>query len=225
MLDRDEADFIVKKDVEYSLFLRILIFLIAICIVYIYHTTTSIIKYITDDSIPVVSCPKEYVVDSPIVMKTMNEVSAKEKDRWVRGFMRRVLLAQFPRTKDDVGRSFKYMVDHSKDEVNSKYSALYNDYEPISRYIESMYYRFYPKMNDSGYEMRIRKGATENEWFVEIDGYLIKRMSNNEERYFPTLKYKIVAGKATMQNPEGLYVTEATMERITDYVSGKKENL
>jgi hypothetical protein len=225
MLDRDDADFLVKKDVEYSLFLRILIFLIAICIVYIYYTVTSIIKYSTDDSVPIVSCPREYVTDAPVIMKTIKESSSKEKDRWIRGFIRRFVLAQFPRTKDDVGKSFKYVMDHSMDDVFSKYSALYNDHEKISNYIEINYYKFYPKMNNTGYDLRIRNSSVEGEWFVELDGHLIKRMSNNEERYFPTLKYKVVSGKATMENPEGLYVSEATMERITDYVSGKKENL
>lgn len=225
MLDKDDADFIIQKDVEYSLFLKILIVLISICIVYIYHTTVSIIKYASDDSIPVVSCPKEYVVDSPVVMKTIKDAPSKEKDRWIRGFIRRFVLAQFPRTKEDAGRSFKYAADHSMDEVYTKYSSLYNDHEKIANQIENNYYRFYPKMGSSGYEIRIRNGSSENEWYVEVEGYLIKRMSNNEERYFPTLKYKVVADKATMHNPEGLYVSEANMERITDYVSGTKEDL
>jgi hypothetical protein len=225
MIDKKDADLLVKKELEYSMFIRILLVLIAICIVYIYYTINSIIKYSSDDSVPIVSCPKEYVVDAPVIMKTIKESSLKEKERWIRGFMRRFVLAQFPRTKDDVQKSFKYIKDHSLDEVYHKYNSLYADSEKISDQIESSYYKFYPKMNNTGYELRISSSSIEGEWFVEIDGYLIKRMSNNEERYFPTLKYKVVSGKATMENPEGLYVSEATMERITDYVSGKKENI
>jgi len=155
----------------------------------------------------------------------LKEEGIKEKDRWVRGFVRRFILAQFPRTKEDVKKSFKYVKDHSTDSVRFKYEKLLSDAEKISENIDGTHYQFYPKVSDSGYDLRIRKGDSSDEWVVEIDGYLVKKMNNNEERYFPTLKYKIKAGKATLQNPEGLYVVEANIERIVDYVSGKKENL
>ena len=85
------------------------------------------------------------------------------------------------------------------------------------------YYRFYPK-SDNDLRIRTVQGKN-NQWIVEIDGYLIKRMSVTQERYTPTLRYTVEAGTPTIDNPEGLYVIEGDVEQITDYVSGRKESL
>lgn len=225
MIDKKDTEKLIQKEVELNFFLKLIILVISLSIVYIYHSVSSIVKYVFDDSIPIVACPKEYSIDSPVLMKTMKEEGVKEKDRWIRGFIRRFILAQFPRTKDDVKKSFQYIKDHSSDDVRLKFERFLSDADKIAETIDANHYQFYPKISDSGYEVRIRPGESAEEWVVEVDGYLIKKMNTNEERYSPTLKYKIQAGKATISNPEGLYVVEANIERIIDYVSGKKENI
>jgi hypothetical protein len=225
MIDKKDTEKLIQKEVEYNFFMKLIILVISLSIVYIYHSVTSITYYLFDNSIPIVSCPKAFINDAPVVMKTLKDGGPMEKDRWIRGFVRRFVLAQFPRTKDDVKKSFLYVKEHSTDSVKYKFEKLFNDAEKIGEAIDNNHYQFYPKTGDSGYEIRIRPGELKDEWYVELDGYIIKKMNNNEERYFPTLKYKIISGKATISNPEGLYVSEANIERIVDYVSVKKENL
>ena len=225
MINREETDEVVSRSIEYDFFVKLILTVVALSIFYIFHSISSIVHYLSDDSIPVVSCPRVYNLDAPVVMGTIESGKPIEKDRWVRGFIRRFILGQFPRTKDDVEIGFKYVINHSTGDVKAKYESLHRDADEISELIKDNNYKFYPKVSDGGYDIRVRSDEKEKTWMVEIDGFLIKKMNNNEERYFPTLKYKIVTGKATLTNPEGLYVEETEMERITDYVSRKKEKL
>lgn len=189
-----------------------------------FHSVYTIVKMLGDRSLPLVVCPREYTLDAPVVMKTIERSSIKSQDRWIRGFMRRFLTYQFPRSVQDVKPFFNYIYNHSKGDINLKFESYLKDVEAIQDMVKyGNYFRFYPK--DSK-DLRIRPvdGYT-NRWVVEIDGYLIKKMSLTTERFTPVLRYTVESGEPTMDNPEGLYVIEGNIEQYVDYVSGKKENL
>ena len=188
------------------------------------HASMSTFNMLTDRSVPVVVCPRNFDLDSPVLMKTIEDKGVKNQDRWIRGFMRRFITMQFPRSEKDVPTFFDYIVKHSKGNVQYKFKTLLKDKEDIADMVKNgYYYKFYPK---NSLELRIRtvQGKT-NQWIVELEGYLVKRMSVTQERFTPTLRYTVESGEPTIDNPEGLYVIEGEVEQITDYVSGRKENL
>lgn len=197
---------------------------IGLALVIIAHAGISMYNMLSDRSVPVVVCPRSFDLDAPVIMKTIDARGLKNQDRWIRGFMRRFITSLFPRTKEDAKSFFQYVIDHSKGDINYKYKTLMVDIDEVSDMIKNeYYYRFYPKDNN---DVRIRTvQGTNNRWVVEIDGYLIKRMSLTQERFTPTLRYVVEAGEPTIDNPEGLYVIEGDVEQITDYVSGRKESL
>lgn len=197
---------------------------IGLSLVIIAHAIWTTVKMLGDRSVPVVVCPRTYDLDAPVLMKTIDAKGLQNQDRWIRGFMRRFITMQFPRTKEDVPTFFDYVVKHSTGDINYKFSSLLKDVGDISDMVKNgFYYRFYPK-SDNDLRIRTVQGKN-NQWIVEIDGYLIKRMSVTQERYTPTLRYTVEAGTPTIDNPEGLYVIEGDVEQITDYVSGRKESL
>lgn len=197
---------------------------IGLALVIIAHAIITTYKMLSDRSVPVVVCPRVYDLDAPVLMKTIDVKGLQNQDRWIRGFMRRFITMQFPRTKEDVKSFFEYVEKHSTGDINYKYQTLLKDVGDIADMVKNgFYYRFYPKSDN---DMRIRTvQGTKNQWIVEIDGYLIKRMSVTQERYTPTLRYTVEAREPTIDNPEGLYVIDGDVEQITDYVSGRKETL
>jgi hypothetical protein len=197
---------------------------IGLSLVIIAHAVITTYKMLSDRSVPVVVCPRSFDLDAPVLMKTIDVKGLKNQDRWIRGFMRRFITMQFPRNKEDVKSFLEYVVNHSTGDINYKYQTLLKDVGDISDMVKNgFYYRFYPKSEN---DMRIRTvQGKNNQWIVEIDGYLIKKMSVTQERYTPTLRYTVEAGSPTIDNPEGLYVIEGDVEQITDYVSGRKESL
>ncbi len=224
----DETADVFKKLAEKEVLSDRVVFLSSVCIglflVIAFHALFTIYRMLGDNSIPVVVCPRTYDLDAPVVMDTIDRTGITAQDRWMRGFMRRFITSQFPRTGAEVEPFFQYVVNHSEGAVQYKFEAYLNDAKKIAELVEyGTYYRFYPK--DSK-DMRIRKvDGTDNEWVVEIDGFLVRKMGPYQERFTPTLRYTVRAGPATLQNPEGLYVIEDSSEQVIDYVSGKKENL
>lgn len=183
----------------------------------IYSTYT----LLTDRTIPLVSCPRVYDMDAPIVMNTISNEGPIQQDRWIRGFMRRFIVNQFPRTPEDAEKGFKYVVDHSYGAVERKYKAFLGDISTIRELIRNgHYFKFYPS---NSLDMRIRKSDASDIYLVEIDGFLVKRAGNIQERFTPTLRYKIKLEKSTIDNPEGIYVLESSIDSVIDYVSGRKE--
>jgi hypothetical protein len=226
-LYKGDADELLERESSSRLLSRICIIFIGFSIAFCAHSVYSMVGFLTDASIPLVTCPRNYVVDAPVLMKPIRDESALTQDRWIRGFTRRYILSSFPRVKDDVIPFFQFLVDHSEGEVKVKYQSLLKDTEEIQAIINSgSYYKFYPKhVDDGGSAIRIRPAEEAGKWVVEVDGYLVKKMNNIQERYTPTLRYTVEAGKPTLTNPEGLYVTDGTIEQITDYVSNTKEKL
>lgn len=200
-----------------GIFIGLALFIIA-------HAMYTTYSMLTDRSIPVVSCPRSYDLDAPVLMKTIDKKGLKNQDRWIRGFIRRFVTSQFPRTAEDAQTFFQYVIDHSKGMVNYKYRSIMKDIGEISKLIGAEhFFRFYPKDQN---DIRIRSvQGTTNQFVVEIDGFLIKKMSLTQERFTPTLRYVVEIGEPNLDNPEGLYVIEGDIEQITDYVSGRKEKL
>jgi hypothetical protein len=186
------------------------------------HAFVSIYSLWTDKSIPLVVCPRSFELDAPVLMKTITDVeSSYIQDRWIRGFIRRYVLNSYPRTEADAEPFYTYLQNHSKGAVQTKYEAYLNQIEEIKvRIASGNTLRFYATNSQ---DVRIRKNANSGEWTVEIDGYLVKNYGGRQERSIKTLRYTVEAGSATRINPDGLYVTDADLEMLTDYVSGKKE--
>jgi hypothetical protein len=226
-LDPNDTKELLQREVESTFLSRISLIFVAFSIVYCVHSIMNIGFFLTDNSVPLVVCPRNFVVDAPVLMKPIRDEGAIVQDRWIRGFIRRYITSQMPRTAKDVEPFFKYALNHSDGLIKEKYQAFVKDKEEIQILIGSgSFYRFYPKHIDQGQpSIRIRGTDTVGQWVVEVDGYLIKKMSNIQERYTPTLRYTVEAGKPTIQNPEGLYVIDGTFEQITDYVSNTKEKL
>lgn len=222
--DKEQIKDLAEQEVLSTKLVILFTIFVSLSIGIIAHAGYSVYAMLADKTIPVVVCPVEYNLDAPVVMKTIDKSSAKVTDRWIRGFMRRFITYQFPRKGVEAKPFFTYLANHSKDHVQLKYQELVDEIKQITDFIEGgFYYRFYP--TDSK-QMRISKNeSSKNLWTVEIDGFLIKKMGNKEERYNPTLKYVVESGESNIDNPEGLYVIDANLEQITDYVSGNKTSL
>lgn len=197
---------------------------IGLSLVILAHALYTTYQMLTDRTVPVVVCPRTFDLDAPVLMKTIDAKGLTAQDRWIRGFVRRFVTHQFPRTVEDTKPFFEYVEKHSKGSINYKYRSLLKDITDIQDMVKNgFFYRFYPSSNS---DLRIRTvQGTTNQWIVEIDGYLVKKLSITQERYTPTLRYTIESGQPTIDNPEGLYVIDGDIEQITDYVSGRKENL
>lgn len=227
IIDESDTKEMVERQIASNLLIRLSYLFIALSIVYAVHSIGSIFKYATDNSVPLVNCPLAYELDAPVLMKPLRDENPKAKDRWIRGFIRRYIQSQFPRNSEDFTAFTTYVANHSKYAVKDKYESLLIDKEQIMKFIEAQFfYKFYPKFGlGDGSDIRIRANDIPDQYVVEVDGYLIKRMNKIQERFTPTLRYVVEMGKPTLQNPEGIYVVDANIEQITDYVSGTKENL
>lgn len=213
----------IKENVEASRLAFYTYIFIACFLVLTFHAVYSIYDFAVDDSIPLVVCPRSFDLDAPVIMNTINDHnSVYIQDRWIKGFVRRFVRSNYPRTAEDAEPLFTYARDRSFGPVRDKFQAYLNDISEIREKIGSgNIIRFHPT-NSS--EVRIRRnGDISNQWTVEIDGYLTKDLNGREERTVRTLRYIIESAPATRSNPDGLYVVEANMEYIVDYVSGKKE--
>jgi hypothetical protein len=220
----DALSQIAKREVLSSGLRNLAGIFIGLALLIVAHAIFTTYKMLSDRSVPVVTCPRVYDLDAPVLMKTIDAKGIQAQDRWIRGFMRRFITMQFPRTAQDVQPFFEYIEKHSKGDINYKFRSLLKDVNDIRDMVKNgFFYRFYPKSAD---DLRIRTvQGYNNRWVVEIDGYLVKKMSITQERYTPTLRYVVEAGVPTFDNPEGLYVIEGDIEQITDYVSGRKESL
>jgi hypothetical protein len=221
VIEKDELSPLIEKEsannwlnIVMGLFLAVATFLSINCFIDIIHI-------LNDDTIPMVVCPKSFEIDSPVLMKTINLSSAEAKDKWIKGFMRRFVQAQFPRNPSEAEASLKYVVEHSQKDIHARYGGYLNKLEDFQNLLtQGYYYSFYP---NNSLDIRIRASGAKGEWAVEIDGFMIRTAINKEDRTTPTLRYVVRAGDHTMQNPEGLYVVDGNLLEIADYVSGRKD--
>lgn len=226
--DKDSIDFsqteeLVKFGSEKSKLMILVSIFIAFSFFLMIHAFVSIYNHWTDQSIPLTICPRSHDLDSPVIMKPITQSdNLFQQDRWIRGFVRKIILNSYPRTAEDAEKFFPYMVSISEGFVKRKYELYVNDIEAIKNYLRSgNIVRFYPK---NSADLRIRKSDGKNDqWVVEIDGYMVKDIAGNQERTTPTLRYTIESRPATRTNPAGLVIVDTEIDKIADYVSGRKE--
>lgn len=220
MFEKDELGPLIEKEAASNwlnilagTFLAIAAFLSINCFLDIVHI-------LNDESIPMVVCPKTFELDSPVLMKTISLASPEAKDKWIKGFIRRFINAEFPRSIEESKTSLKYVVDHSKGAIRSQFEGYLDKVEDFNNLmLQGFYFSFYP---NNSLDVRIRASGSKGEWVVEVDGFLIRQVGNKEERSTPTLRYVVRVGDHTMDNPEGLYVVDGNVSDIADYVSGRK---
>lgn len=221
MIRKDDLKPLIEKEaatnwlmVTSGIFLAVATFLSMISLKDIFHI-------LNDDSIPLVVCPKAYELDSPVIMRTIREASVEEKDKWVRGFMRRFMQSQFPQTSEDAEDNLNYVINHSSGAVKDKYQSYLYNLENFKALIDQkFYYSFYPT---NTLDIRIRSTGSKGEWVVEMDGFMVRSAGDKEKRTTPTLRYTVQAQDHTLKNPEGLVVVDSNILEIADYVSGRKE--
>lgn len=212
---------------ERSSTLSWVIVFIALSVALIIHSGWSLIKMVTDDSIPLVVCPRTYDLDRPVLLETIEEKNELYvQDRWIRGFIRTYVMSLFPRTAEDANKFFSYIRDHSSGSVRIKYQGYLDDIKGIEDRIKSgSLIKFYPKTGDG---LRIRptqKAGRQTEWVVEVDGYLNKGYENNAERTLPKVRFTVKAATPTKENPEGLVVSDLIIDdTIADLMSNRQKD-
>lgn len=173
-----------------------------------------------DKTVPIVECPVSFELDSPRLLKVIREGSDSSKERWIRGFVRRYVQAQFPRNGVDAETFLPHVIGRSKKEVKKYYQSLFGSLKQFKGLIDQgFYYRVYPVGRTA---MRIRLSSV-SRWVVEFDVVMVQQMNGNEKRSFPTLRYTIEAGEVTLDNPEGLYVVESNTDTYVDYMTGERK--
>lgn len=221
-IDFGQTEELVKFGAERSKLIILISAFIAFSGFLTAHALYSIYDHWTDQSIPLTVCPKSFDLDSPVLMTPINQTdSIFVQDRWIRGFVRKLILNSYPRTGADAEKFFPYMVSVTEGEVRHHYESFVNDMDAIKGLISAgSKIRFYAKNST---DIRIRPTDNRKDrWVVEVDGYLIKDLGGIQERSTPTLQYTIEARPATRSNPSGLVVVDAQMDKIADYVSGRK---
>lgn len=233
-IDIKETEDLIERDKSSSALMKTSLVFVGVALFFSIHSIISIFHYVGDDTVPLVNCPRSFDLDAPVLMKSIAVENTQVQDRRIRGFIRRFITAQLPRTTADLDPFFEFIVTHSENRVKDHYQSFLNGKDEIANFIKSGFYiRFYPKYtlaslssdprrtDDSG--LRIRKSDKPNLYVIEQDGYLVKKMDKIQERTNITLRYEVVVGGQTLHNPEGLYVSDANLEQITDFVSGNKE--
>ena len=174
----------------------------------------------TDDSAIVGVCPRAYDLDSPVKMDLLGK-NHNLKDKWLKGFVRKVLTYNYPRSGNDVEVFYKYLSSHSLGSDKIKYLARLDEISEIKRSLESgNFAKFYP---EDSKDVKIRP-LDENTWKVQIDGYLKQRLDGKVSVTTPTISFEVETGKITKDNPEGLYFSNYQVEEIYDFVTGRKRD-
>lgn len=204
-----------------------LLALIALSVALIIHSTWSVYTTLTDDSIPLVVCPRTYDLDRPVLLNTIEETNELYvQDRWLRGFIRTYVMSLFPRTAEDADKFFSYVRNHSTGTVRYKYQSYLDDIKSIEDRIRTgSLIKFYPKTGDGVRIRPTQKSGRQTEWVVEVDGYLNKGYENNAERTLPKVRFTIKAATPTRDNPEGLSVSDLIIDdTIADLMSNRKKD-
>lgn len=222
MIEQDELNPLLEKQAANNWLNIILGIFLAIAAFLSVTTFLDIVRIANDKTIPLVVCPRTFDLDRPVLMKTITSAPAKVKDAYIKGFVRKLVQSQFPRTADDAEQALKFLVSHSEGALASKFSGFLKNIELFKELIQSGYfYEFYP---ENSLDVRIRSTGRSGEWAVEVDGHMTKHVDKMELRTTPTLRYVIRTGDHTLTNPEGLYVVDGNLLDYIDYVSGRKGN-
>jgi hypothetical protein len=211
LLDKEEVKLISVKLFVISFFIFILITAINLWESY---------SKLSDERIQVVSCPKSFENNSPVLLKVIRDVPASQKDKWVKSFISKFFINQFPINVADAEASLKYVVDHSTGSVNDLYETRLDNIKEFQTIMEDGYFfEAYPK---NSYDIRIR--AKNNKLFVvQFEAYLIHHVNGGKVGKTIMMNYEVEIGDVTLSNPEGLYVSETNLESYKDYITGEKK--
>ena len=222
MIEKDELKPLVEKEAATNWLAVVSGVFLAIATFVSVSSFLGIISILNDDTIPLVTCPRVYSVDAPVLLKTVSLSSPQVKDKWIKGFIRRFVQSQFPRSPDDAEAHLKFIIAHTTGLVRRAYVGYLDELPEFKSLLQQdFYYAFYP---NNSLDVRIRSTGITGQWAVEIDGFLVRYANNKEKRTTPTLHYVVEAGDHTLENPEGLYVTDSNILEIADYVSGREKD-
>lgn len=215
-------DLAAKED-SFSATTFLVALLLSISVMTSIYSIYSIVTKLGDHTIPLVQCPKSYDLDSPVILPVIRDTSIFSKDKWVRGFIRKYVTHQFPRNEADAESSLKYVSGRSSGKIKDLYEGRLNNIDKFKTlFRQGYYYSFYAKDIEDGKDIRIRRDGI-GTWAIEVDGYMVHRLRENEVRTTPTLRYTVKSGPVTLENPEGLYVTWSNQDEYKDPVSGEKQ--
>lgn len=177
-------------------------------------------QYITDDSTLVVQCPTEYNYDSPVLLKAISHGSAIEKDRFIRGFVRNVLMNIHPRTKVDAEKSLQWLKNHTVGvAASSTQSFLDNKERFVSLIAGGTFQEFFPYNSTESKNFRVRKAMSGI--VVEIDGFYVKHSLSHQDRKESVLRMLIKECDQSTKNVYGLCLSEYKYVGPKDGVSGE----
>ena len=187
------------------------------------HNISSIYDMYTDESIPLVQCPRNFQNDRPVLMNTMATASDVAVDNWIRSFVVTYIRARYPRSFEDVEPMYNYVKTRSKGEEREKFESRIDSIKELANQVGfGTYIKFYFKDTQ---KIRIRKIESKiGAWIVSVDGYMHKRGSRMEKTQ-PTINLTVEKGIPILSNPEGLYVTNYEVKYLTDPISGDEMEL
>lgn len=187
----------------------------------IIHNFYSIFKMMSDDSIPLVHCPRSFDMDRPVLLKRIYETKLGA-DNMVRGFSINYVRSLFPRAVEDFEPFTNYVVDHSEGYIQKRYEARLKEKKVITGNIDTGIFSKFWIADSQKIQIRAVEGK-EGSWKVIIFGYLHKRASGgNFEKLQPRIELIVKAIPATITNPEGLIVSDILIKQIKDPISGSE---
>ena len=219
LIDKEALSGLDKKDKARISMLNLMGVLIGLVALMIAHNLYSIYTMATDNSIPLVMCPKSFYNDRPIVLKTLDKADKVDVDNMIKGFSLNFVMRLFPRTAEDAEPFYKYIANHTEGVLKKKYEARIDSIKKIKNSIEvGNYSKLY--IADSQ-DIKIRKLANKNGWKVILKGYLHKRKIGRMEKTQPKIELDIKYVGATRENPEGFIVEDYVIRHIVDPISGE----
>lgn len=191
--------------------------LIGCLILMIIHIVYSTVKMYWDQTLPLVQCPTSFTLDKPTMLKKVKKPVIV--DNMIKSFAMTYVMSMYPRTKEDAKPFFEYVAKHSTGFRKKRYEARVSDIEDVIKNIEmGRFAKFWFSDSD---KILIRKndgvGLT---WTVSVPGYLHKRSDGDFEKLQPRIELTVEAVEPTLDNAEGLVVTDVNGTQIKDPVSG-----
>ena len=223
LIDKEALSGLNAKDEARIKMLNLMGVLIGLVALMIFHNLYSIYSMATDNSIPLVMCPKSFDLDRPIVLKTLEKSDKVDVDNMIKGFSLAFVMRLFPRTPEDAEPFYQYIADHTEGILKKKYEARLDSIKKIKSSIEiGNFTKLY--IADSQ-DIKIRKLSNEDGWKVIMKGYLHKRKIGRMEKTQPKIELDIRYVGATRENPEGFIVDKYVIRHIVDPISGEEVEL
>ena len=219
IIDKEALSGLDAKDKARINLLNLIGVLIGLVALMFVHNIYSIYTMWTDESIPLVMCPKSFELDRPVVLKTLSEADKVDVDNMIKGFSLAFVTRLFPRTKEDAKPFFEYIANHTEGLLNKKYEARVDSIKKIENAIDiGNYIKLY--IADSQ-DIKVRKISNSESWRVIMKAYLHKRKIGEMEKTQPKIELVVRYVGATVSNPEGFIVDDIKIRHIVDPIAGE----